>query len=286
MPSYDLSRARFRLSDDHVFVLIHIATGETVPDEFQTEQEELRTCGLIDDDGQLAHVLLPLLDTLIAPTVVISLEAVSRQGQLHHGLLIGKDHAIAHQGWPGATESEYASVEPRTLVWALANMVNLQQSDPPSGDTEGIGIAAHTDAVVETRLGTVEAGLAALEHVAGSELPGSERTYIREALERQEAIDGVHMTLLADLIAELRSSWRMTAAWRGRFEGQDGVEGRGFAVWDCGPLGYWHRELPAEPVAAGQVDHDSTMRLVRVEPRRVWDLIAELLPEEAELRHV
>ncbi|WP_328620413.1 histidine kinase [Streptomyces sp. NBC_00354] len=279
MPSYDLSRARFRLSDDHVFVLITVATGEPVPDEFHAAQEELRTCGLIDGNGQLAHVLLPLLDTLIAPSVVISLEAVGRQGQLNHGLLIGPDHVIAHQAWPGASESEYASVEPKMLVWALANMVNLQQSGPGGG-------AVHADEVVETRLGMVEAGLSALEGVSAAEAPGSERAYIHEALAQDAALGEAQATLLAALIAELRSSWRMTAAWRGRQEGQDGVEARGFAVWDCGPLGYWHRELPAEPIAAGQVGQDSAVRLVRVAPKRVWDLISELLPEEAELRHV
>ncbi|WP_328788937.1 MULTISPECIES: histidine kinase [unclassified Streptomyces] len=279
MPSYDLSRARFRLSDEHVFVLITVATGEPVPDEFHAAQEELRACGLIDGNGQLAHVLLPLIDTLIAPTVVISLEAVGRQGQLNHGLLIGQDHVIAHQAWPGTSEAEYASVEPKMLVWALANMVNLQQSGPG-------GSAVHADAVVETRLGTVEAGLAALEGVSAAEAPGSERSHVHEALAQDPALGEAQATLLAALIAELRSSWRMTAAWRGREDGQDGVAARGFAVWDCGPLGYWHRELPAEPLAAGQVGPDSAVRLVRVAPKKVWDLIAELLPEEAELRHV
>ncbi|MBT2478076.1 histidine kinase [Streptomyces sp. ISL-94] len=284
MPSYDLSRARFRLSDEHVFVLVQVATGEPVPGELLAAREELRACGLIDENGQLAHVLLPLLDTVITPTVVISLEAAGRQGQLHHGLLIGQDHVISQQAWPGAGESEYASVEPKMLVWALADMVNLQQSGP-GGGADG-GRAAHPDTVIETRLGTVEAGLTALEGLSDAEALGSERAYIRKALAEDGVLGEAQAALLADLIAELRSSWRMTAAWRGRQEGQDGVEGRGFAVWDCGPLGYWHRELPAEPVAAGQVAKDSTMRLVRVEPKRVWDLIADLLPETGELRHV
>lgn len=36
----------------------------------------------------------------------------------------------------------------------------------------------------------------------------------------------------------------------------------GCAVWDCGPLGYWHRELPAEPVLPGQVDDTTPLKLV------------------------
>ncbi|WP_374775624.1 histidine kinase [Streptomyces sp. NBC_01310] len=280
MPSYDLSRARFRLADEHVFVLIQMAAGEPLPDELLAAREELRACGLIDENGLLAHVLLPLLDTLMTPTVVISLEAAGRQGELNHGLLIGQDHAIAHQAWPGASESEYSSVEPKTLVWALANMVNLQQTGPRGG----AGPAAHPGAVIETRLGTLDAGLAALEGSSAAEAPGSERAYIRKALAQDGALGEAPAGLLADLIAELRSSWRMTAAWRGREEGQDGVAGRGFAIWDCGPLGYWHRELPAEPAAASALGPDSTVRLVRVGAKRVWDLMADLLPEEGELR--
>ncbi|OKK20785.1 histidine kinase [Streptomyces sp. CB00455] len=281
MPSYDLSRARFRLSDEHVHVLVQEATGEPVPGELLAEREELRACGLIDENGQLAHVLMPLLDTLITPVVVVSLEAAARQGELHHGLFIGQDHAISHQAWPQARESEYACVEPKMAVWALANMVNLQHSASPVGADP---VAQPAGTVVETRLGTVEAGLTALKGVPLAEAAGSERSYIRKALAQDAALGEARGALLADLIAELRSSWRMTAAWRGHEEGQDGVAGRGFAMWDCGPLGYWHRELPAEPVAAGQVGQDSTMRLVRVEPKRVWDMIAELLPGEGELR--
>lgn len=282
MPSYDLSRARFRLSEEHLLVLVQVATGEPVPAEFLAARDELQACGLIDERGLLAHVLLPLLDTLMTPTVVISLEATGRQSQLNHGVLIGPDHVIAHQSWPGASESEYSSVEPKTLVWALANMVNLQQSGPGGG----AGPAAHPDAVIETRLGTLDAGLAALGGLSGAEAPGSERAYITKALTEDGSLGEARAELLADLIADLRSSWRMTAAWRGRQDGQDGVAGRGFAIWDCGPLGYWHRELPAEPVAAGMVGPDSAVRLVRVGPKRVWDLIAELLPEEGELRQV
>ncbi|MFD8978491.1 histidine kinase [Streptomyces sp. NPDC059564] len=274
MPSYDLSRARFRLSDEHLLVLVQMATGEPVPEALFAEREELRECGLIDGKGLLAHVLVPLLDTLIDPAVVISLEAAGRQGELHHGMLIGQEHVISHRAWPGEREAEYSCVEPKMLVWALSDMVNLKQS----------GSTPQPGRVIETRVWTVEAGVRALEGVSLAEVEGSERAYIGKALAMDGTLGGAEAALLADLIAELRSSWRMTAAWRGRQAGQDGVEGRGFAVWDCGPLGYWHRESPAEPVAADQVSPDTTMRLVQVGPKRVWDLIAELLPEEGELR--
>ncbi|MFJ4321263.1 histidine kinase [Streptomyces lavendulae] len=273
MPSYDLPEPGSRLSDEHLMVLVQMATGEAVPDALVAERDELRDCGLIDANGLLAHVLMPLLDTLIDPTVVISLEAAGRQGELHHGVLVGQEYVVSHQGWPGECEAEYSYVEPKMLVWALADMVNLKQS----------GATVQTGAVIEARVGTVEAGVRAVEGIVLSEVEGAERDWIRRALAADGTLGEAQVVLLGDLIAGLRSSWRMTAAWRGHRNSRVGVEGSGFAVWDCGPLGYWHRESPAEPVAAGQVSPDSIMRLVQVRPKHVWGLIAGLLPEDGEL---
>lgn len=220
---------------------------------------------------------MPLLDTLIDPAVVISLEAAGRQGELHHGVLVGQEYVVSRQGWPGEREAEYACVEPKMLVWALADMVNLKQS----------GLTVQSGAVIEARVGTVEAGVRAVEDIALSEVEGAERDWIRKVLAADGKLGEAQVVLLADLIAGLRSSWRTTEAWRGHQKSQAGVEGSGFAVWGCGPLGYWHRQSPAEPVAAGQVGQvgqDSIMRLVQVRPRHVWDLIAGLVPEDGELR--
>ncbi|MEU0282132.1 histidine kinase [Streptomyces sp. NPDC006195] len=296
MPSYDITRPRFRLSDEHVIVLTELATDRPVPDEYTAARDELRRCGLLGQDGELSVLLLPVLKTLVNPVVVVSLEATGRQGTLHHGLIIGEDHVVAHQSWPGEREAEYTTVEPKTLVWAMASMVNLQQS----AAVRDAGLA-----VVETTVATLEAGVGSVADVPAAASGGAERDHIRAALESAAAalapsgtmapsgtvapsgtLDEPALTLLADMIGELRSSWRMTAAWRGRDGGQDGVAVRGFGVWDCGPLGYWHRELPAEPVAPGQVGPDSAVRLVRTDAKRVWEMITDLLPEEGEIRRV
>ncbi|MFF5444223.1 histidine kinase [Streptomyces sp. NPDC012888] len=275
MPSYDLSRGRFRLSDEHMMVLIAEAAGQPAPAELLQAREQLRTCGLITEEGLLAHVLQPVLETVMEPSVVVSLETAGRQGNLHHGLFIGREGAVSHHAWPDTDESEYAMVEPRTAVFVLADLVNLQQSRP----VEGAG------GVVETRLGTVEAGVNALVGVPFAELVDNERAYIRKALDGADATLGDEQAaLLTELIAEVRASWRMTAAWQAHEDGQDGVAGRGIAVWDCGPLGYWHRELPEEPVGEGDIGPDTPTRLVRIPAKRVWELIAGLLPEEHELR--
>ncbi|MFI9582371.1 histidine kinase [Streptomyces sp. NPDC052236] len=269
-----MTRSRFRLSDDHVFLLAQLATGQPVPARLEPAADELRESGLINRTGELSVLLLPLMKTLVSPGVIISLEAGGRQDTLHHGLLIGDDHVISHESWPGEAEAEYRLVEPKMLVWTLASMVNLQRS-APRHDTNVT--------VVETTVATVEAGIAAL----GVPLAegGEEREHLRKALVAGGAPAGPELLLVADLIADLRSSWRMTAAWQSRQDGQEGVEARGFAIWDCGPLGYWHRELPAEPVAAGQTGPDSTFRLVRVEAKKVWEMITGLLPAEGEITH-
>lgn len=91
------------------------------------------------------------------------------------------------------------------------------------------------------------------------------------------------LALLTGLICELRSSWRLTSAWRAHAGGQDGTETRGFAVWDCGPFGYWLRELPTEPVPEERVTPAAPFRLVRVDARTIWTRITGLLPDASEL---
>ncbi|MEU2185038.1 histidine kinase [Streptomyces thermolilacinus] len=276
MPSIDVSRSRFRLTDEHLVVLSELAADRPVDEEFATARKEVEDSGLVTADGRLAQALLPLVRTFLAPGVVISLEAGSRQGTLHHGMLIGDEHVVAHEAWPGEAEQEYSLVEPRTLVWKLASMVNLRQ-----------GPAARETALtaVETTVAGVEGALAALQTVAG---PGrtaeDERSAVRQALAAGGTLGEPALSLLAELVTELRCSWRMTAAWQAERGRQDGVEGRGFAVWDCGPLGYWLRELPQEPLPAEEITPASPFRLVRTDARSVWNLITDLLPDAEEVR--
>ncbi len=232
---------------------------------------ELRERGLINQAGELSSLLLPLLTTMVRPVVAISLEVAGRQGKLHHGMFIGEDHVVTHETWPGQAESEYACVEPSMLLWALANMVNLRRVD-------SLHDARAT--VVETTVGTLDAGLSALEAMSLTASGREDRDHIRNALAAGGTLDGPPLSVFTDMISELRSSWRMTAAWQ-RWPGEpDSVTARALAVWDCGPLGYWHRELPAEPVEVGQVGPDSPMKLCRVAAKQVWDMIAETLPPD------
>ncbi|MFF5283364.1 histidine kinase [Streptomyces sp. NPDC013171] len=269
MPSFDVTRSRFRLSDDDVFVLAQLATGQPVPAAMEPAAARLRDAGLADGAGQLSALLLPLMRTVVQPSVIVSLEAGGRQGVLHHGLLIGDDHVVCHETWPGQEEAEYRLVEPRTVVWTLADLIALRQSD---GDA--------TEEVVETTVDVLEAGLAALEKASST--PGAdERALVAEAL-RAAGGDGV-AARLAELVVELRSQWRMTAAWQGRQDGAQGVVARAVAAWDCGPLGYWLRELPAEPLAEGGAQAGSPFRLRRVAAKRVWQELTALLPDATEL---
>ncbi|MFD3331083.1 histidine kinase [Streptomyces sp. NPDC058700] len=210
MPSFDVTRSRFRLSDDEVFVLAQLATGQPVPESMAPAEARLRDCGLMNGAGELSTLLLPLVQTLVQPSVIVSLEAGGRQGTLHHGVLIGDDHVVCHETWPGQEEAEYRLVEPRTVVWTLADLVGLRQS----------GVAEAAGQVVETTVGVLEAGLAALEKAAST--PGADdRTLVVEALRAAGAPDATAV-LLGELVVELRSNWRMTAAWQGS---QDGVRG-------------------------------------------------------------
>ncbi|WP_405613611.1 hypothetical protein OG292_14405 [Streptomyces sp. NBC_01511] len=174
------------------------------------------------------------------------------------------------------SEAEYACVEPKTLVWKLAEMVNLQQS--PAGRDAAVS-------VVETTIGTVEAGLSVLEREGPVRSAADEREVIRQGLETGGGLAEPVLSLVAELISELRSSWRLTSAWKAHPEDRGGAQTRSFAVWDCGPLGYWLRELPSEPVPEERISPASAFRLVRVDAKTIWARIADLLPDQDELRH-
>lgn len=271
MPSYDSTRGRFRLAESHLAVLGHRTAGEEVPPELAEADRELREAGLTDREGNLDLLLSPLVSTLRAPAVVVHVEALGEHGTLHHGVTIGDGHVYSHESWPGSEESEYVRLEPSMLVWALARMVNLQAED-----TEHVATP-----VVETTTGVLDAGLGTLAGLRGlTAQEGLDR--ITEALRAAGLTRKSQLGTLAKLIAGLRAGWRMTAAWQGHDEGTPATQVRGFAVWDCGPLGYWHRELPAEPILPGQADAAGPLKLVRVDAKEVWQMITALLPSREE----
>lgn len=51
MPSYDSSRARFRLADRHIAVFAHLLDGETPPEELWESLVELQRIGLVGEEG-------------------------------------------------------------------------------------------------------------------------------------------------------------------------------------------------------------------------------------------
>ncbi|MFD7240927.1 hypothetical protein [Streptomyces massasporeus] len=275
MPSYDSTRGRFRLAEGHLAVLGHRIEGEEVPTELTGVERDLREAGLIDQAGNLDLALSPLVRTLRAPTVVLHVEALGEHGTLHHGVTIGDGYVYSHESWPGSAESEYVRLEPNMLVWALARMVNLQSE-------ETVDVATPE---IDATMAVLDAGLATLDSLQGlTAEEGIDR--IAVALKGAGLTRKSQLSTLAKLIAGMRSSWRMTAAWQGHDGGSPALQVRGFAVWDCGPLGYWHRELPAEPILPGQVDDTTPLKLVRADAKEVWQMITDLLPEADEFAKV
>ncbi|MDT0402121.1 hypothetical protein [Streptomyces edwardsiae] len=271
MPSYDSTRGRFRLAESHLAVLRHRVEGEDVPPELAGADRELREAGLTDRSGNLDLMVSPLVGTLRAPAVVLHVEALGEHGTHHHGVTIGDGYVYSHESWPGSEESEYVRLEPAMLVWALARMVNLQGEDTVEVATP----------VVEATTAVLDAGLDTLDSLHGlTAEEGVDR--VAEALKGAGLTGTSQLTTLAKLIAGMRSSWRMTAAWQGHDGGAPAPRVRGFAVWDCGPLGYWHRQLPAEPILPGQVDDTTPLKLVRIDAKEVWQLITDLLPAAEE----
>ncbi|MFF7732405.1 hypothetical protein [Streptomyces sp. NPDC007984] len=274
MPSYDSSRARFRLADRHIAVFAHLLDGETPPEELWESLVELQRIGLVGEEGELASVLRGQLGALADPMVVIQVEVTGEHGAVDHGVIVGQEAVISHDGWPGEEESEYVSIEPSTLVWELARKVNLHRTEKPEGGAPEVR--------VETTMGALDAAFVALEKPRADD--DETRDLVREALTEADAdLEEPALGRFLDLVVSLNATWRITTAWDGEHEGQRSTMIRALAVWDCGPFGYWIRVRPEEPIMPGQVGPDSALVLVKSNSAEVWEKITDLLPDKEEL---
>ncbi|MDT0613579.1 hypothetical protein [Streptomyces lancefieldiae] len=263
MPSVDAARRRVRLSDAHISVLgILVEEGET-PAELSRAQDELREAGLLDAEDKIVADLYPLVSTLMEPRVIARVEVTGPQGVTNNGAVMGNEFIFVHEAWPGEAESQYVPAEPETLVWSLVRMVDLHRDLTDEADT---------GEVIEATMGLLDQ---VIERMEGGE--SQEPEAVAEAT-------GAPVRL-AEVLAELNCMWRMTVVWQGDGPARtdSGLAVSALAVWDCGVEGYWVRELPAEPVADGQVDAASELRVRRVSAKELWQRVTDLLPDGAQL---
>ncbi|MEU3841772.1 hypothetical protein AB0E88_17285 [Streptomyces sp. NPDC028635] len=274
MPSYDSSRARFRFADRHIAVFAHLLDGETPPEELWESLVELQRIGLVGEEGELAPLLRDLLGALADPMLLVQIEVTGEHGPVNHGVVVGQEAVFSHDGWPGEEESEYVSIEPNTLVWELARKVNLHRGDKPEEGAEAVRLA--------TTMAALDAAFVALEEPGADD--DAARENVRKALvEADPALRDPDLGRFLELVVSLNATWRITTAWDGRHEGQESTMIRALAVWDCGPLGYWIREQPEEPIMPGQVGPDTPLVLAKSTAGEVWEKITDLLPDKEEL---
>ncbi|WP_430741610.1 hypothetical protein ACQZOG_16920 [Streptomyces sp. P13-3-3] len=274
MPSYDSSRARFRLADRHIAVFAQLLDGDTPPEELWESLAELQRIGLVGTEGELAPLLRDLLGALADPMVVIQVEITGEHGPVNHGVVVGRDGVYSHDGWPGEDESEYVRIEPNTLVWELARKVNLHRDEKPE---EGL-----PEVRVETTMAALDSAFVAVE-VSGRD-DEAPHAPVRAALaEADPGLAGPMLDRFTELVTSLNATWRITTAWDGDHDNERSTMIRALAVWDCGPAGYWIREQPEEPIMPGQVGPDSPLVLVRSHSAEVWDKIIDLLPDREEI---
>ncbi|WP_432929921.1 hypothetical protein ACQPZZ_06765 [Microbispora sp. CA-135349] len=265
MPSFDSARNRFRLGPAHLGVLGCFYEGAPVTADLIDARNELQAAGLINEDNAVIPELADLANALAEPIVLVQIEMTGGQGMTNHGAVIGNDACYVYEGWPGEIESEYVRTDLRTLVWSLARAVGLRdrEAKPPVAP------------VVTTTIGVMDAGFVTLAEV-GTDDVGEAAEHLRAVLAAEGGLADPELTVFTHLLLQLNGNWRMTVAWNNR-EGR-GTDIRGITVLDCGPLGYWLRERPAEPIMPGTVTPGSELRLVFTEMPRVWELISELLP--------
>ncbi|WP_405778155.1 hypothetical protein [Streptomyces sp. NBC_00859] len=273
MPSYDSSRSRLRLADRHIGVFAHLLDGETPPEELWPSLVELQQTGLVGEEGELAPLLSDLLGALARPMVVITVEVTGEHGTVNHGVILGQDAVISHDGWPGEEESEYVPLEPGALVWELARKVNLRSSD---GERPAVDR-------IKTSMGALDAAFGVLGE-GGECDEDSTRDLVRKALlEADTDLKDSALVQFADLVQAINATWRVTTAWDGKHEGKRVAMLRALAVWDCGPRGYWIREEPGEPILPGQVTPESELVLVRSSASEIWGKLTDLLPDKSDL---
>ncbi|WP_328319008.1 hypothetical protein [Streptomyces sp. NBC_00388] len=273
MPSYDSSRGRLRLADRHIGVFAHLLDGETPPDELWPSLVELQQIGLVGEEGELAPLMRDLLGALADPMVMITVEVTGEHGPVNHGVIVGQEAVISHDGWPGDEESEYVPLEPSTLVWELARKVNLR-----SGDSEKPAVDR-----IETTMGALDAAFVALGEGDGVDEDATHTLVHTALVEADSALKDPALTQFTQLVLAMNATWRITTAWDGKHEGERAAMLRALAVWDCGPRGYWIREKPEEPIMPGQVTPESVLVLVRSSAGEIWEKLADLLPDKADL---
>ncbi|MGW6703706.1 hypothetical protein ACWGDE_02255 [Streptomyces sp. NPDC054956] len=279
MPSYDSSRARFRLAGRHIAVLAFLVDGETPPEELTESMGELQRVGLVGQEGELAPVLRDLLSTLAHPFTTVQVEITGEHGPVDHGIVVGPEAVVSFDSWPGEEEAEYVPVEPGMLVWELSRKINLRRGEP---DVELPEVTR-----IETTMGTLDAVFVAINEAAAA---GATRddAEIRDLTRRaatgvDPALTGPALEQFLELVLALNATWRVTTVWDGRHEGERATMIRALAAWDCGPLGYWIREAPEEPIMPGQVTPASTLTVVRSTPGEIWDKLTDLLPDKEDL---
>ncbi|MFD3539746.1 hypothetical protein ACFWUQ_09635 [Streptomyces sp. NPDC058662] len=276
MPSYDSSRARFRLADRHLGVLAHLVDGETPPEELTPSMGELQEVGLVGSEGELAPLLRELLDTLAHPLTMVQVEITGEHGPVDHGIVVGPEAVVSFDSWPGEDEAEYVPVEPGMLVWELSRKINLRRGERDAAIPEITR--------VETTMGTLDAVFTALNETAAAGGEEAVRVAARGAATGADpGLTGPALEQFLDLVLALNATWRVTTAWDGRHEGERATMVRALAAWDCGPLGYWIREAPEEPIMPGQVTPASPLRVVRSTPGEVWEKLTDLLPDKEDL---
>ncbi|MBB5934684.1 hypothetical protein [Streptomyces zagrosensis] len=265
MPSIDAGRRRLRLSDAHISALGLLVAEEELPPTLSQPLTELRSAGIVHDEGTIDGELYPLISTLMSPRVIVRLEISGPQGTVSSGVVVGDQFAFSHEGWPDEEESEYAPVEASMLVWELARMVDLhtEACEFPDADEQ-----------ISSMMGPLDALLERFETKAAHE---------REDYADVAAACGAPVRL-AEILAQLNAMWRMTVVWPGdQTHGDASPHIAALAVWDCGIEGYWVRTAPAEPIAEGAINQHSELCVRRTSAKGLWRAITDLLPDTDQL---
>lgn len=271
MARFDQVRQRLELSDHELETLRLINNREPgIDDQTRTA---LTAAGMVDAEGDIAPLVLDLVQTITDPMIQCVIEVAGPQGPTMANLAIREETIWYTDPWPEAIEADaptqYYRDELTQLLWVIARLTGLRRAEVPASARPFTVPLRAIDAVINTMM-------------LGDDLWEATQTMLTQKLDQffSEVPDADRQMVMAT-VAHLEATARVTMAW-----GPELTDMRGVAFWNCGDGGYWIRRSPAEPVTADDITPATPARFEPVRGADIWSAFADLVPATQEIERV
>lgn len=267
MTAVDDVRRRLRLTLEQLAGLAAAAAGH----DPGPAGPSLHAAGVLTPDGPVP-LAADLALCLRRPTLRLLVEAFGPQGPTVAEVVVSGEDVWSTDPWagePGDAATVWQRTDLQTLLWDLARLVGLRRAVPFDLPP------------VTADVGSLDGVLGALAASDAEHFEAVRTGIVVRTPERLAHLPEADRQALQVLLANLQAGWRITCFW-GDPDAAGGA--RGLAVLDAGPLGYWRRTAPAEPMTVADLAPATPVRLEPADTAQLWRGLADLLPSSEELR--